>query len=1335
MSLVRKKPSKELVDDVAPQAVHVRSIQVDYKDVQRKRPVTVEIKTDSEMLHRSCRYGRNEAIDWNPDIQVALGIQLVIVIRECRQLHSDKEIVIPIIITDDLIMKPILDIDEPNGKKISLRIYFEAAGPFIDLIRRLVETSQSKLGSMKEFMKNVGKACEVLNYIVNTMELASGTHPSVGTAVSAVRELYEKCKDVKECYEAAASLMADVASFLPFVEVPQARTRSNISNETADKILELFEKISRMLIEYSDNTAIGIFLRSRIDDVDAYKEELRRLKETFDWCIKTEVWKAVLTTEKHTEALVLDKLQPVMQAFYEREKTCSERTRKETLQAIEDWSTSDLKLLWLHGPGGAGKSAIAHTVAQRFREQKRLAGCFFCNKNDANAKLRDAKSIMPTIASQFASWHADYRSIVVTMLEGQGNFDLHAGLQDQFDLLVKQPIALSSAHMPPKHRPLIIILDALDECCESQSSRRYLAKFVKDIANVAPWLKVFVSSRKLPELEDCFGDSDFKHIDISNPLVDLGYDVAAYVKFCLGNKKCSNDHIDLHEFKAHQLLARIRAAFMTLDPGVDVDFLDSMSGQAIVDNLLRITMESIVGRRESLVSDEETMPAARAVLSLIIRTGPEWSLTGDMILFCLQDDLPKFTAQTLNTVLAAVRPLLYTGNNGTIQTSFPKDMVRDYVDNQGSSGRFWVDPSVAHMNLAHGCFHVLHMQLKFNICSLESLHLKNEDVPYLSSVVEAKIPESLRYSSLYWMYHVLQAENDRELRSPVVELLCSPRALFWIEVLVLLGSLEKAKGILLQCIDRFKEVDEIAHAATELHGFISAFHDAIAVSTSHLYVSALMWFQPDSLVVQCASDAFMGRKSPLSDDPPQHIPLANTSKSTLLKKVNISRLKGDTRNIREAKYTPDRRKIVSYLDNGMLQIWDTKSGEAIGEPFEYHVPAIHAIAYSPDGSRIVLGYDDGKLRIWDAHTGSLVIESQQRHRYGISSIAYSPDGTRIVSGSDDETLRMWDAQSGACVGEPLTCHTDWVNAVAYAPDGRRIVSGSYDGTLRIWDAQNGALVGGSISGHKDSIFAVAYAPDGSRFVSGSKDNTLRIWDVQSGEPIGEPLKGHIDWVRSVAYSPDGTRIVSGSDDGTLRVWDARSGTPVGEPLSGHSGWVWGVAYAPDGSRIVSGSHNKTLRVWDAHSGEPIGEPLSGHESWVVSVAYSPDGNRIASGSWDGTIRIWDAHTGACIKTMFPYESRWDPDAQCFLTVASNLRTFFIAHTTNPSTIPDDGWVRTLDGSLFLWVPLEHQRSICHTGQVRIPNNKDGKVMYMDWTKIPHGKDWAKIMSVKGSDKD
>ncbi|MEA5449634.1 WD40 repeat domain-containing protein [Leptolyngbya sp. CCNP1308] len=409
-------------------------------------------------------------------------------------------------------------------------------------------------------------------------------------------------------------------------------------------------------------------------------------------------------------------------------------------------------------------------------------------------------------------------------------------------------------------------------------------------------------------------------------------------------------------------------------------------------------------------------------------------------------------------------------------------------------------------------------------------------------------------------------------------------------------------------------------------------------------------------------------------DRSQSIPaLRISAQVNLLSAVQLSqevnRLQGHGDAVTSVAFSPDSTRIVSGSADTTVRLWDSETGQPIGQPLQGHDEYVYSVAFSPDGTRIVSGSADQTIRLWDAETGQPIGQPLQGHDDWVTSVAFSPDGTRIVSGSDDKTVRLWDVKTGQPIGQPLQGHEDFVTSVAFSPDGTRIVSGSADQTIRLWDSETGQPIGQPLQGHDHYVWSAAFSPDGTRIISGSEDKTVQLWDAETGQPIGQPLQGHHKRVMSVAFSPDGTRIVSGSVDQTIRLWDAKTGQligqpwegrdrvmsvafspdgtrivsgvvdqtvrlwdaemgqPIGQPLQGHDDLVHSVAFSPDGIRIISGGHDKTMRLWDAKTGQPIGQPLQGHDDSVTSAAFSPDGTRIVSGSADTTLRLWDAETG------------------------------------------------------------------------------------------------------------
>ena len=234
------------------------------------------------------------------------------------------------------------------------------------------------------------------------------------------------------------------------------------------------------------------------------------------------------------------------------------------------------------------------------------------------------------------------------------------------------------------------------------------------------------------------------------------------------------------------------------------------------------------------------------------------------------------------------------------------------------------------------------------------------------------------------------------------------------------------------------------------------------------------------------------------------------------------------------------------------------------------------------------------------------------------------------------------------------------------------------------------------------IFAIPHP------TSASIDKTVRLWRTADGSCI-RTFSEHSECVRHVAFSPDGTLLASGGNDCTVGIWDVQTRSAIGEPLRGHTVDVTSISFSPDGQFIYSCSRDATIRCWDAHTGSPLGIPLIGHTKGINSLAVSRDGYRIASGSKDRTLRIWNAQA-----------FHWDKDQSwlsCGLQGPHQI----------PKHIPDDGWIRSSEGKLHLWVPVAHQRAVCRIDELCISKNEDHPCSpRIIWGRLCHGESWVKI---------
>ncbi|KAG8725026.1 hypothetical protein FRC09_009926 [Ceratobasidium sp. 395] len=815
------------------------------------------------------------------------------------------------------------------------------------------------------------------------------------------------------------------------------------------------------------------------------------------------------------------------------------------------------------------------------------------------------------------------REILSQVLENDLDVSIR-GVMTQFEKLVSEPLR-SVKDTLPAGLPVVVI-DALDECSDSDNARLFLAALSRFSEGLP--IKFFVTCRPDAALlrklasDDMSPHSLFHLHDIEESLVQA--DIETYLNNELNTIRATQAQIRILANQSGRLFifAATVVRYIALeDSAVDhqkrlevlLGTASSPSGKAYeaLDELYTKILSSALDNKNLEAWDKDNI---EVVLRTVVCAREPLSIESLASLLMLEST--DQVQRAINPLQSVLHVDERSGVVSTLHASFP-----DYMLTRSRSGRFFCDEVRQSQALAERCFETMMDLLRFNICGLESSSVLDQQLPDLADRIERSIPSHLYYTCQYWSDHLIRA-GDSSTLSSVVQTFLSEHALFWIEVMNLKNATSRGTLMLANTYRWMKDggmPDESCMACQDIHKFISIVGTSpVCKSTPHIYLSVLsLWDKADPIWLHYGTRVQNLVRA-----------IGTAIDNRELAGLAVWQYKHE---IYSVSASPDGRLVASGSadDNGVC-IWDAHTGQVMAGPLKGHTGDVYSVAFSSDGGRVASGSEDKTVRIWHVKTGQLLAGPLEGHTGSVCSVVFSPDDSHIASGSHDFTIRIWDAKTGLTPKTPCSGHTSWVTSVVYSPDGESIASGSGDYSIRIWNAQNGEPRLGPLEGHTGAVYSVMYSPTGDCIVSGSTDRTVRIWDSHSGDLVAGPFEGHTDVVRSVAYSPDGTHIVSSSHDHTIRIWDAQTGQTVAGPLRGHTDWVYAAVYMPDGSRIVSCSSDDTIRIWDARTRQTRSGLSEGHTAGVRSVAFSRDGSRIVSGSEDCMVCIWDAKTGGSL---------------------------------------------------------------------------------------------------------
>jgi Cdc6-like AAA superfamily ATPase len=504
---------------------------------------------------------------------------------------------------------------------------------------------------------------------------------------------------------------------------------------------------------------------------------------------------------------------------------CLKGTRTALLGNVSNWlhdaatssspATATLlpRVFWLHGMAGSGKSSVAHTVAKLVDEDKDLElSCFFCKRDDPS--LSNPRKVLPTLAYRIAQHdvQASYRAALVKLLSSPDGAAVATGnVKTQFSRLFEDLLPRTMGTV----RSHVIVIDALDECGTPEDQGR-LAESILSLVQVAPWIKVFVTSRPEEKIHQALISATDRCISSNiNKEAETDADIRQFIEARMKTAiKSKNITSDLLPSEINRLVQQAAGLFIwasTLFKYVESsrnplrDLRRFLSGDTAQDPLKKLydlydkVLESTVDPAHS-----NDVTVLHAILGAVFVASGRRPLSAEALSVFLRADqeFEDESGATVRNWVCDLHAVLYedksTSMRGAVRAYHPSFL--DFIEGKLASGLQFSLARV-HRLMFNGCMQTMDTELKFNICQLYDASLLNKNVPDLDDRICSSISEALQYSSLFWIAHLSNSDlkHDGQAISSVSGLLGTEKFVFWLEVLSLLGAVGQGCTILYEC--------------------------------------------------------------------------------------------------------------------------------------------------------------------------------------------------------------------------------------------------------------------------------------------------------------------------------------------------------------------------------------------------------------------------------------------------------------------------------------------------------------------------------------------------------
>ena len=479
---------------------------------------------------------------------------------------------------------------------------------------------------------------------------------------------------------------------------------------------------------------------------------------------------------------------------------CLPNTRMDILIEIFAWAsmpTTKSNVYWLHGFPGAGKSTIATSVADIFRDLRRLGALTFFTRG--MAARNDPALLIRTLAYQLGEFDHRISNAVARVIEEVPSIR-QAPLRWQFQKLLVEPFVTLNDCL--REGPILIVIDALDECGQSGVRDDLLRVLVSESPRLPSTIRILITSRAERDIRSAFSAHPHifvREIDIKSPTNEK--DVQTFIHHRMVDIRLQNEWLDLPsnwpgEARTEALALRASGLFIWastacryIEKGQDPEERLSQlvntalyaDAEAALDGIYITALES-AGRWDDVAFATDF----REIMGLVI---------------VAENPLTAHEIDLLNANMEGRkrRPCLHTIRHlGTVlQWAEDKPICvmhpsfADFITERGRCGSdaWFIDRQLHHLRVARLCIAQLGKMLKKNMCGLKLSRAGWKE----------ELPEDVIYPTRYWVDHLCNSETrgEEEVIDEILRFLHS-HFLHWIEAMTVVKKARQTIGLMIR---------------------------------------------------------------------------------------------------------------------------------------------------------------------------------------------------------------------------------------------------------------------------------------------------------------------------------------------------------------------------------------------------------------------------------------------------------------------------------------------------------------------------------------------------------